>query len=73
VLYGKGGGRDDGRGRNWYGVDGGRCCKCVGPTAEGVTARVARVVAVAAAGVTTSAVWTAISETASGVVFTLWV
>ena len=72
-MYGKGGGCDDGRGRSWYDVDGGRCCKGVGPTAEGAPVRVARVMAVTAAGVMTSAVWTVISGKTSGVVFTSWV
>ena len=75
MLYGKGGGRDDGRGRSWYGVGSRQCCKGGGPTAEGLTASVVRAeaVAVTAAGATSSAVWAAISGTSSGVVFTLWV
>ena len=75
MLYGKGSSRDDGRDRSWCGVGEGQCCKGGGPTAEGVTAGVARVeaVAVTSAGVTTSAVWVVNSGTTSGVFFTLWV
>ena len=52
MFYGKGGGRDDNRGKSWCGVGDGPCCNGGGPTVEGVTASVARAeaVAVTAAG-----------------------
>ena len=75
MLYGKGGDRDDGRGRSWYGVGDGQCFKVGGPMSEGATTSVSRAVTVAVtvAGATTSAVWATLSGTTSGVVFTLWV